>query len=182
MKPIAYYVLLSLVLLSLILNGLVLAGLLTARQTVIQALDTGIQTVSDLKDETFETTVHVQQAIPIKADFPFRRTLTVPIDLVIPVSHEIAFRETLIIPVKTVLGQFDLEAPISLTIPISLTVPVKAEVPFTISETLPISTIVTVDLTLPVSIEIDSTPLAGYLEQLGTMLQEIRQQLSFGNR
>jgi len=180
MKPIAYYALLSLVLLSLILNGLVLAGLLTARQTVVQALDAGIHMVSGLKDETFETTVHVQQAVPIKADFPFHRTLTVPIDLAVPVSHEIAFRETLVIPVKTVLGQFDLEVPISLTIPISLTVPVKAEVPFTISETLPISTVVTVDLTLPVSIDIDSTPLAGYLEQLGTMLQEIRQQLSFG--
>jgi len=182
MKPIAYYVLLSLVLLSLILNGLILAGLLTARQTVIQALDTGIQTVSDLKDETFETTVHVQQAIPIKADFPFRRTLAVPIDLVIPVSHEIAFRETLVIPVKTVLGQFDIEAPISLTIPFSLTVPVKAEVPFTISETLPVSTNITVDLILPVSIELDSTPLADYLEQLRVMLQDIRQQLSFGQQ
>lgn len=182
MKPIAYYALLSLVLLSLILNGLLLTGLLTARQTVVQALDAGIQAVSDLKDETFETTVHVQQAIPIKADFPFRRTLTVPIDLVIPVSHEIAFRETLVIPVKTVLGQFDLEAPISLTIPISLTVPVKAEVPFTISETLPISTNVTVDLILPVSIELSSTPLADYLEQLRAMLQDIRQQLSSGER
>jgi hypothetical protein len=180
MKPIAYYVLLALVLLSLMLNGLILAGLLAARQTVVQALDTGVQTVSNLKDETFETTIHVQQMIPIKADFPFRRTLTVPIDLVIPVSQEIAFRETLVIPVKTLLGQFDLEAPISLTIPISLTVPINTEVPFTISETLPISTNVTVDLTLPVSIELDSTPLADYLEQLRAMLQDIRQQLSFG--
>lgn len=179
MRPIAYYVLLSLVLLSLILNGLVLAGLLAARQTVVQALDTGIQTVSDLKDETFETTVHVQQVIPIKGSFPFRRTIAVPIDLVIPVFHEIAFRETVVVPVKTVLGQFDLEAPISLTIPISLTVPVKAEVPFAISETLPISTNLTVDLVLPVSIELNSTPLAGYLEQLRVMLQDIRQQLSF---
>jgi hypothetical protein len=182
MKPIAYYVLLALVLLSLVLNSLILAGLLAARQTAIQALDAGIQTVSDIEGETFETTVHVQQAIPIKADFPFHRTLTVPIDLVIPVSQEIAFRETLVIPVKTVLGQFDLEAPISLTIPISLTVPVKTHVPFTISETLPISTNVTVDLTLPVSIAIGSTPLAAYLEQLHATLQEIRQQLSFGRR
>jgi hypothetical protein len=134
MKPIAYYILLFLVLLSLLLNGLILAGLLLARQTVIQGLDAGIQMVSDLKDETFETTVHVRQAIPIKASFPFRRTLTVPIDLVLPVSQKIAFRETLLIPVNTVLGRYDLQVPISLTIPVSLTVPIKTRIPFTISE------------------------------------------------
>ena len=182
MKPIAYYIMLFLVLLSLLLNGLILAGLLLARQTVIQGLDAGIQMVSDFKDETFETTVHIRQAIPIKASFPFRRTLTVPIDLVLPVSQKIAFRETLLIPVNTVLGQYDLQVPISLTIPVSLTVPIKTRIPFTISETLPISTNVTVDLTLPVSIELDSTPLAAYLEQLRAMLQEIRQQLSLGKR
>jgi len=182
MKTVAYILLLSLVLLSLIFNGLMVAGLVIARQTAIQALDAGIQAVSNLKNETFVTTVQVQQAIPIKADFPFRRTLTVPIDLVIPISQEIAFRETIKIPVKTVLGQLDLEAPISMTVPISLTVPVKTAVPFTISETLPISTYVTVDLSVPVSIELKNTPLADYLDQLRTMLQDLRQQLSFGKQ
>ena len=182
MKRIAYGVLLFLVLLSLILNGIVLAGLLLARQTVVQALDRGIQAVSELKDETFETTVHVQQAIPINASFPFRRTFTVPIDLVLPVSEEIAFRETLVIPVNTVIGQYDLQVPISLTIPISLTVPIKTRIPFTISETLPVSTNVTLDLTLPVSIKLDSSPLAAYLEEFGAILQEIRRQLSFGRQ
>jgi hypothetical protein len=143
-------------------------------------LDTSIETVSGLKDETFETTVHVQQTIPVRADIPFHRTLTVPIDLTLPVSEEITIRDTLVIPIDTVLGKYNFQAPISLTIPINMSVPIKTEVPITISETLPISTNVPIDLSLPVAIEIASTPLADYLEQLLAMLQEIRQRLSFG--
>jgi hypothetical protein len=179
-KPAAFYVLLSLVLLSLALNLLVLAGLWMARQVVIQALDTGIETVSSLRGETFEMTFPVQQTIPVRTDVPFHRTITVPVDLTMPISEEIPIRETIVIPIDTALGTYKLRVPISLTIPIDLTVPVKTEIPFTISETIPISTDVALNMSFPVAIDVSDTPLVGYLDDLRATLQAIRQRLSLG--
>jgi hypothetical protein len=179
-KPAAFYVLLFLVLLSLAFNLLVLAGLWIARQATVQALDTSIETVSSLKGETFEMTFPVQQTIPVQTNVPFRRTMTVPVNLTIPISQEIPIRETIVIPINTALGTYKLQVPVSLTLPIDLTVPIKTEIPFTISETIPISTNVALDMSFPVAIDIGATPLAGYLDELGIMLQAIRQRLSFG--
>ena len=73
MKNIAYLFLLILILLSLALNAVVIAGLLTARDAAVEAIDQGLQVLSGLEDETFETTISVQETIPVNEAIPFRR-------------------------------------------------------------------------------------------------------------
>lgn len=180
MKTTAYVILLVLVLLSLALNVVLLAGLWTARQAAIEALDAGLEALADLEDETFETSIHVQESIPIDTAVDFRRELIVPVHVTAPISDHIYFNETFEVPIDTALLKMTVDVPVSATIPVSLTVPVDGDVPISIDETFPLHTEVELDLTVPVAIPLSDTPIPDYLEQLRSMLEQVRQELSFG--
>lgn len=182
MKPAAFYVLLVLVLLSLALNVVILVGLLAARQAVLDMLDVGLETVSGLEDETFETTVNIKQTIPIQAQVPFRRELDIPIALNVPISDAIEFDETLTVPIDTLVGQYNVRIPIRTTIPLDLDVPINTNIPFIISDTIPISTTVDIDLAVPFAIRVADTPLVDYLRSFRETLLAIRQQLSLAGK
>lgn len=179
MKTSAYIILLVLVLLSLALNVALLAGLRTAQQAAIQALDATLDALSGLEDEAFQTSIRVQETVPIEATIDFRRDLMVPVHVTAPISDHIYFYETFQIPIDTPLLKMTVDLPVSATIPVSLTVPVNADVPISIDETLPVNTEVALDLTVPVAIRLSDTPISDYLEQLVSMLEQMRQQLSF---
>ncbi len=181
MKTIAYLFLLTLILLSLALNAVVIAGLLTARDATVEAIDQGLQVLSGLEDEKFETTIDVQETIPVDETIPFRRELIVPIDVTVPIYDQIAIQETFEVPISTPLLDFTIDIPVSATVPVELNVPVQLEVPIVISETIPISTEVEIDLTVPVVIEVSDTALPGYLEELRTLLSEVKETLAFKN-
>jgi hypothetical protein len=180
MKTVAYLVLVFLVLLSLSLNIVLLTGLWSFRQAAIEAVDQSLAVLDGLADESFETTFHLQETVPVHADVPFRRELTVPVNMEIPISHEIGVHETFEVPIETPFFTFNLDVPVNTTIPVELDVPVHIEVPITVSETIPIHTDVEIDLTVPVAIEMSETPLPGYLEQLSAMLVQAKQSLAFG--
>ena len=169
-----------LVLLSLALQGIFLAGIWKARHTALDILDQSLEALARLEDETFATTVHVQETVPVRVDIPFRREFEIPVSASVPISHSVSFHETFEILVDTPQGTQAVKVPISATIPLSLTIPVVAKVPVTISETIPIDTDIEIDAKVPVAIKIADTPLLSHLERFKTLLAEVRQQLSLG--
>jgi hypothetical protein len=177
-KKLAYIILLILVLLSLALNVLVLSTLWTAKESITMALDQTLETLAGLEGEKFETTVYVQESIPVHIQVPFQRELVVPVNLEVPISDAIVIQETFEVPINTPLFDFTVDIPVSSTIPVELVVPVKGEVPVLISETIPVDTDVEINLSVPFAIEMADTPLPGYLEQLRAMVEQMRQQLS----
>jgi len=176
-KTIAYVILLLLILLSLGLNVAVIRGLLAVRDSTVEALDQALLALDGLEDEILETTVQVQQTIPIEASVPFQRQWTVPVQVEVPISYDIHFQDTLQVPIETPLFKFDIEVPLDTTIPLNLVVPIDTEVPFAISETIPIHTEVVIDLTVPVVVEMADTPLPGYLGELRDTLTGLQKEL-----
>jgi hypothetical protein len=148
------------------------------RDAMRYALDQGLEALEDVEDETFETTIHVQDSIPVDVTIPFRRDFNVPVHVDVPISHDLIFEETFVVPIKTPLLDLTVDVPISTTIPVSLTVPIHTDVPFTIEETFSFSTDVDIDLAIPVTIPVTDTPLPDSLGQLRTILQELQQRLS----
>jgi len=179
MKTIAYLFLLILILLSLALNAVVIAGLLASRDAVVEAIDQGLQALDGLEAETFETVIRVQEIIPINETVPFRRELVVPIDVNVPIYDQIVIQETFEVPISTPFLDFTIDIPVSGTVPVEIQVPVDVQVPVVISETIPISTKVSIDFTVPVVIGVSDTALPGYLEQLRTVLGEVKEKLTF---
>jgi hypothetical protein len=179
-RKVSYVILWLLVLLLLVLNGIFLAGLWKARQAALDIMDEGLQVLSRLEDETFETKVRVQQTIPVRATVPFRRELKLPVNVSVPISHEISFQETFEIVIDTPAGEQSVKVPISASVPLSLTIPVKARVPVVVSETIPVRTDVEIDVKVPVAIKVADTPLLSYLEEVEALLAKVRRRISFG--
>ena len=177
LKIAAYLFLLILVLISLALNALIIASLLEVRQTTASALDQAVGALQDMEGATFETTVEIQQTIPVNAEIPFQREWTVPVRLSVPIEHELRFQETIVVPIDVPLFNLDIDVPVSTTIPVSLTVPIETEVPFAIDETFLVDTEVEIDLTVPVAIDLADTSLPAQLGELAAMLKEVQQQL-----
>jgi len=173
----AYGLLLVLVLASLALNATVIAALLEMRQTAVEALDQAAGTLQDMEEATFETTVHIEQTIPVDVKIPFQREWSVPVRMSVPIQHELNFQETIEVPIRTPLFNLDIDVPVSATIPVSLTVPVETIVPFAIDETFTVATEVDIDLLVPVVVELADTPLPARIDELQSMLKGIRQQL-----
>lgn len=182
MRKTLYVILWFLVLLSLALNIIILAGLWKARQTALEVMDEGLEAVARLEEETFSTTVRVQQRVPVSADVPFNRTLTLPVNVSVPISHDITFQEDFELSIDTPLGEQSISIPVSATIPLSLTIPVAAQVPVNIDETIAVRTDVEIDTSVPVAIRVADTPLLDYLEQMETMLAKLRQQLTLNGQ
>jgi hypothetical protein len=158
---IALIVLGVLTLLSLVLNGVVIFQFLRLRCVAHGVVADTRALVTELTDETFSTTVEIDQDIPISTELPFNEAMTVPIDAVVPIST------TVVVPVDLGFTTYKLAVPIETVIPVDMDV----TVPF--SETVDIVTAVPIDVDVPVDIAIADTPLVDYLEELDATLQEI---------
>lgn len=154
-----------LTLLSLVLNGVVIFQLVRLRCVAHGVVADTRTLVTDMADDTFSTTVEIDQEIPISTDLPFNEVMTVPIDTVVPIST------TVVVPVDLGFTTYNLAVPIETIIPVDMDV----TVPF--SGTVDIVTAVPIDVDVPVEVAIADTPLVDYLEELDAILEEIEGQL-----
>ncbi len=148
------------------------------RDAMRYALDQALEALDGVEDEVFETTIHVQESIPVDVTIPFHREFNVPVHVDVPISHKLIFEETFVVPIKTTFLDLTVDVPVSTTIPVSLSVPIHTEVPFTIEETFSFSTDVDIDLEVPVTIPMSDTPLPDSVEQLRMILRVLRDRLS----
>jgi len=155
----------ALTLLSLVLNGVIIFQFLRLRCVAHGVVADTRALVTDLTDDTFSTTVEIDQEIPISTDLPFNEVMTVPIDTIVPIST------TVVVPVDLGFTTYNLAVPIETIIPVDM----EVSVPF--SETVDIITAVPIDVDVPVEIAIADTPLVDYLEELDAALEEIEGQL-----
>ncbi len=170
---IALIVLALLTLFSLTLNGVVIYGLLRARQIALNAQQSALNTVADVRaivtgigNDTFAYTFEIDQEIPIATSIPFDEEVIVPIRTTIPISTVV------VIPVNAgLLGTFDIDVPVRTIIPVNLDVVIP------VSQTVDIATTVPLDIDVPIEIPFADTPLAGYLEELNAALARIEAQL-----
>jgi hypothetical protein len=154
-----------LTLLSLTLNGIVIFQLLRLR-CVAHGVVTDTRTlVTNLTDDTFSTTVEIDQEIPISTDLPFNEVMTVPVNTVVPIST------TVVVPVDLGITTYNLAVPINTVFPVDI----EVTVPF--SETVDVTTAVPIDVDVPVEIAIADTPLVDYLEELDATLEEFESQV-----
>jgi hypothetical protein len=166
-RPPDYWALWFVALISLALNVWLINGLLVARRQAAQAILQAAEGVSDLRASAFETTVRIDQSIPINLSVPINQTLTVPIDTQLPVSA---------------IVQVPIEVPLLGTqifdVPINTTIPIKFETQLPVNITVPISASIPVELSVPVKIEVANTPLNTTLLEAEAALGNFAQQLS----
>ena len=182
MKTVAYALLVVLVVLSLGLHGVWIYGLVALRQEAITTLDRGLEAIDAMQQETYTTSIRVQERIPVQANIPFHREMVTHATVDVPVSQETSIEEDFEVPIDTPLGSWSFSVPVRARIPVNLNIPVRAEVPVTISETIPVSTTVEIDATVPVAIKVDETPFLGYLVDLQSLLVGTRRRLLFGTQ
>jgi len=166
-RPPDYWALWFVALISLALNVWLINGLLVARRQAAQAVLQAAESVQDLRASTFETTVQIDQSIPINLSVPINQTLTVPIDTQLPVSAIVQ------VPIEVpFLGAqiFD--------VPINTTIPIKFETQLPVNITVPISANIPVELTVPVKIDVANTPLNSTLQKAENALSNFALQLS----
>ena len=154
-----------LTLLSLTLNGVVIVQSLRLRCAAHGVVADTRALITDLTDDTFSTTVEIDQEIPISTDLPFNEVMTVPIDTVVPIST------TVVVPVDLGFTTYNLAVPIETIFPVDM----EVTVPF--SDTVSIITAVPIDVDVPIEIAIADIPLVDYLEELDSTLEEIEGQL-----
>ncbi|MCL4294804.1 MAG: hypothetical protein KJ077_03720 [Anaerolineae bacterium] len=156
----------ALVIILLIFNLLLLDALNLARLTAVETLSKVETTLDSLSNEVIIYNLKVNQAVPVKVDVPFNRTMEIPINAVIPVDQQLT------VPFSIGGREVALEVPIKSDFPIDTVVPV------TFNETLNVDTVVQLDTTLPVEIDLAQTPLAGYLKQARQDISRLRNRLA----
>lgn len=93
------------------------------------------------RQATLETTVRVNQTVPVLTNVPIQQTVIVPISATIPVNTEAqipigfaGFTQILRVPVRAEIPiQLDVEVPLNLTVPLRADVPVALDVPVRLS-------------------------------------------------
>ncbi len=154
------------VIILLILNLLLLDTLNLARLTAVETLSKVETTLDSLSNEVIIYNLKVNQAVPVKVDVPFNRTMEIPINTVIPIDQELT------VPFPLGGGEVELDVPIKSEFPIDTVVPIN------FNETLNIDTVVQLDTTMPVEIDLAQTPLADYLKQARQDLSRLRNRLA----
>ncbi len=156
----------GLVIVLLIFNLLLLDALNLARLTAIETLSKIETTLDSLSNEVIVYNIEVNQAVPVRVDVPFNRTMEIPLNTVIPVDQMLS------VPFQTPAGEVMLEVPVKTDFPIDVVVPVD------FNETITVDTVVQLNTTLPVEIDIAQTPLAGYLKQAKLDIARLRSRLA----
>ncbi|GAB4530994.1 MAG: hypothetical protein Kow0063_09690 [Anaerolineae bacterium] len=155
-----------LVIILLALNLLLLDILNMARLAAIDSLSKIEATLDSLATEVIVYNFEIDQAVPMKADIPFNRTVEVPLNTSVPIN------QVLTLPLQTPAGEIVLDVPVQTEVPINMVVPVDFD------QTISVDTVVQLETTLPVEIEIAKTPLAAYLKQARSELAQIKRRLS----
>lgn len=139
------------------------------------ALETVSRTIQELEafDEvTIETTVQIDEQIPVRAVVPFQENMRIPVQVTIPIRDEIATTAVFQI------SQLGLSIPVDITIPLMFDVPIDITVPVDIDRQVPISTTVPIQLEVPIVLDLGETPLPRHVELLEQGLKDLEQALS----
>jgi len=165
-RPLDYYLLWIVTLVLLVVNAGLVYALLAARTKAAEGAATAAQAVAAFRTGTVETTVHIEQTLPVSLTVPFRTTLTVPISVTLPVDTQLSFT------LHTIVGDLPVNVPFQTTLPVHF----QQSVPVAFS--VPVSTTVPVSFDVPVRIDVGATslgqalaPTQSYLENLATELQ-----------
>jgi len=131
-------VLTVLVTVSLALNGVLIFALAKARAATLDTLASVRNSLAVMGSESLNTTIHVDQNIPLNTIVPVSETITIPLDFVYPLSTvvntyvnlPVLGRQDIAVPIDTLIPiQYDLTVPIDVNFPISLTYRLQVEVP-----------------------------------------------------
>lgn len=117
------------------------------------------------RNETFSTTLDLQQQVPVRANVPIRENMTIPISTSIDINQNIS------VPLDTPLGT------VQVPVPLNMTVPVSTSVPIDINQTVEISTSVDLNLNVPIDIPLAETSLGQYLTDMQTYLVKLAEQI-----
>jgi len=165
-RPFDYYLLWGVALLSLLINAGLGYALLTARAAAAQGAQTAAQAVGSLRASSIDTSVHIDQTLPVSFTVPFRATLSIPISTTLPIDTQFSFS------LHTLVGDFPINLPFQTVVPVHF----QQEVP--VNLTVPVSATVPVALDVPVHIDLGATslgqslaPMQAYLEKLAAELQ-----------
>ena len=157
------------VILLLIFNLVLLFALNTARLKMVEALAKVETMLDSLAQEVIVYNFEIDQAVPMKADVPFRRSMDIPVNTVIPIDQELT------VPFTTPAGEVTLDVPVKTDFPINTVIPVDFD------ETITVDSVVQLNTTLPVEIDLARTSLAPYLAQARVDVAQLKNRLAFRN-
>ncbi len=143
-------------------------------------LDQAIEWTDELGQEKLSFEFPVSTEVPVAMEVPFEETFRVPINHEIAVQTEIAIDEVVEIPLSTPLGTWNLKVPVKMTVPVDLQVPIDLELEVPVQTTIGISTTVPFSMVIPVDLDLSATSLQGYLDELGSELEGLRDLLAGG--
>ncbi len=150
---------------SLLLHAWTLAQLQQTRQLARDQIAALASQIAAFRGQTLELPIAINQDVPVRAAIPINEQLTVPINTSVRIQQDVE------IPLETPLGT------VSVPVPLDLTVPVNTDVPIVVDTTVDISTTVNLDLNVPITIPVQDSSFAGYLEQLQQRLEALSREL-----
>jgi hypothetical protein len=177
-QPVMLFALFVLVMTSLVLNLLLIfygmrirsqLGLL--RTTVRRMLREAATDLAGAEGLLLRFTVQVNDQIPIDTLLPVRDKLNVAVQTRARVRQTINTEVMVNIPV---LGA---KVPITVSAPLDLNVPIDVNVPVVIDAMIPVKLFVPINLSVPVEVDLATTELGEFLEQVRKNLDELEQLL-----
>ena len=123
--------------------------------------------LAEFQQSTLTFDVDVDEVIPVQANVPFNETIEIPVQITIPIEEDF---ETII-----TVNALGAEIPVPVVVPVLMEFPIDEVVTVTISRTIPLSTSVSLNLAVPVQIDINDTELAPYLQELRQGLDAVKE-------
>lgn len=173
-QPVVLFTLFVLVMTSLVLNLLLVfygmrirsqLGLL--RTTVGRMLREAATDLAGAEGLLLRFSVQVNDQIPIDTLLPVRDKLNVAVQTRARVHQTINTEVMVNIPV------FGAKVPVTVTVPLDLNVPIDVNVPVVIDSMIPVKLFVPVNLKVPVEVDLATTELGEFLEQVRKNLVEL---------
>jgi hypothetical protein len=165
--PPGYLALWIIAVVSILLNSILIRQVVIARQVALQGLRDSIAIIGSLENQVIDYNVEIHENMPINVDIPINETVPIRINDDFPLETTV----TVSVPAGP-LGTIPVKVPISTTIPIDKTIEIGIDQTFTLTTTIPI------DLSVPISLSIGNTGLAGTLEDTKARLLLLEAQLN----
>jgi hypothetical protein len=160
-----YWLLWAVALISVAGNALIINALLQARRQAGDGAAQAAVAVGRMRAASINYTMHIDEAVPVSLDVPFKTTVVVPISVTLPINTEVTAE------LNTLLG------PIPVTVPIHTLVPVNLRTEVPINLTVPISASVPVKFDVPVNLDLATTKMGDALAGVQASLEKAAQQL-----
>jgi len=160
-RPLDYYVLWVIAVMSLAINLYLIYALVQARRQVAQAASTAAAAVDQLRTAAIDTSVPIQQSLPVSFTVTYRQTVSVPISVTLPINTNVT------VPLNTPLGNFPINIPVNTTIPVNI----NPQIPLDLA--VPVSVSVPISLSVPIHLAVSDTSFAGTLSNASDYLNGV---------